>query len=132
MYPKKLAMFMAAGALAMFLGSHSAQAQVIPPADSDGDTFTDDVDQCLISDLSLTVVVGGTCDTGIVNTINSTGCSLADLVTEIVDTCADGAKNHGKFVSCVSHETNFLKRARTITGKQKGKIQKCAAHSDIP
>jgi hypothetical protein len=120
-------MFMAAGALAVFLGSHSAGAQVL---DSDGDGFADDVDQCLISNLSPTVLVGDTCDTGIVNTVNSMGCSLADLVDEIVDTC-DGAKNHGQFVKCVSHETNFLKRARTITGKQKGKIQSCAARSDI-
>jgi hypothetical protein len=40
--------------------------------------------------------------------------------------------NHGQFVSCVSHMTNDLKKAGTITGQQKGAIQSCAAQADIP
>jgi hypothetical protein len=45
----------------------------------------------------------------------------------MIDTCLEDASNHGQFASCVTHETNILKRAKTITGKQKGKIQSIVA-----
>jgi hypothetical protein len=54
-------------------------------------------------------------------------CTFADLVGEMIETCLADAKNHGRFVRCVSHETNILKRAKTITGKQKGKVQSLVA-----
>jgi len=115
--------------MAVFLGASSARAQVLPP-DTDGDGFTDDIDECdnsITTLVSPTVIINGV-DTGIPNTEpNATGCTLADLITDIVDVCLDDAKNHGRFVSCVSHETNMLKRARTISGKQKGKIQSIVA-----
>ena len=44
--------------------------------------------------------------------------------------CADGAENHGEFVSCVSHLTNGLK-PRVLSGAEKGAIQSCAARSSI-
>jgi len=116
--------------MAFFLGASSAQAQVIVPLDSDGDGITDDLDECDLSITTLvspTVVINGV-DTGIQNTApNAVGCTLADLIDEMIDVCLDEAKNHGKFVSCVSHETNILKRAKTISGKQKGKIQSIVA-----
>ena len=91
--------------------------------DTDGDGVEDINDQCPTSDLSATVLINGV-NTGINNTeANPAGCTFADLVQEMIDTCLDDAKNHGQFVSCVSHETNILKRAKTITGQQKGKIQ---------
>ena len=129
MYSSKLRRFLAVSVIAIFLGATSLHAQVVTPPviiDSDGDGIADDVDDC---DLSLTTLVSPTIvingvDTGIQNTAaNATGCTLADQIEEMIDGCLDGAKNHGKFVSCVSHETNILKRARTISGKQKGKIQ---------
>jgi len=127
MYSKKVARFIAASVVAIFLGATSASAQVIVPLDTDGDGITDDIDECPGSDLSQTVSINGV-DTGIRNTsANAVGCTLADLIQDIVDVCADGAKNHGKFVSCVSHETNILKRAKTISGQQKGKIQSIVA-----
>ena len=133
MFSKKLSLFIAATGMALFLGAISVNAQVTPPppADTDNDGITDDVDQCPTSNLAPTVLIES-CDTGIVNTVNSMGCTLADLIDDIIDECSDGAKNHGKFVSCVAHETNMLKRAKTISGKQKGKIQSCAAHSSLP
>ena len=127
MYSKKVARFIAASVVTIFLGATSASAQVIVPLDTDGDGITDDIDECSGSDLSQTVIINGV-DTGIPNTsANAVGCTLADLIQDIVDMCADGAKNHGKFVSCVSHETNILKRAKTISGQQKGKIQSIVA-----
>jgi hypothetical protein len=96
-------------------------------ADSDGDGVLDDDDACPNSDPSPTVVIDG-CDTRVENQLSEDGCTLFDLITQ----CAGGAVNHGEFVSCVAHLTNDLKRDGMITGKEKGKIQKCAAKADIP
>jgi hypothetical protein len=126
---------LAVGVMALFLGATSVRAQSVPPpvTDTDGDGVPDDVDECPNTDLSATTVVIDGVDTGISNTsVNAVGCTLADLINEIVDMCAATAKNHGKFVSCVSHETNILKRAKTISGKQKGKIQSIVARLPLP
>ena len=133
MQSKKVTQFVAVSAIALFLGANSvvhAQSAPLVPLDSDGDTYADDVDECdasILPAISPTIVINGV-DTGIRNTeANATGCTLADQIEETIDVCLDGAKNHGKFVSCVSHEMNILKRAKTITGKQKGKIQSIVA-----
>jgi len=114
----------AALVLGLFL-SQPAGAQVPPPVDTDLDGVTDDVDECDTSDLSATVIID-TCDSGVPNTLFSTGCTISDLISE----CEVGARNHGKYVSCVSRVTNGLKKSKVITGKQKGAIQSCAAQSD--
>lgn len=128
MYSKKVKRFIAVGTMALFLGGASAvHAQVPLFVDSDGDGVQDADDQCPGSDLSATVFINEV-NTGIANTgANPAGCTFADLVQEMIETCLDDARNHGQFVSCVSHETNILKRAKTITGKQKGKIQSIVA-----
>jgi hypothetical protein len=124
----KIGRFLAVGVMVFSLGATSVLAQVQPPiVDTDGDGIQDVDDQCPTSDLSPTVIINGV-DTGIQNTgANPAGCTFADLVTEMIETCLADAKNHGQFVRCVSHETNILKRAKTITGKQKGKIQSIVA-----
>ena len=99
-------------------------------ADDDGDSIVNKDDECPTTDaaaLGLDLVIDTCTATGVVNTISANGCSLSDVIME----CADGAKNHGKFVSCVAHLSNDLKKAKVISGKQKGKIQSCAARSDI-
>jgi hypothetical protein len=96
-------------------------------ADSDGDGVLDYNDACPDSDTSPTVVIGS-CDTGVENQLLEDGCTLFDLIAQ----CVVGAVNHGEFVSRVAHLTNDLKRDGIITGKEKGKIQKCAAKADIP
>ena len=129
MYSKKMKGFIAVSTMALFLGGAPAMRAQVPPLiiDTDGDGVQDADDQCPNSDLSATVLINGV-NTGIANTgANPAGCTFADLVQEMIDTCLDDAKNHGQFVSCVSHETNILKRAKTITGKQKGKIQSIVA-----
>ena len=55
----------------------------------------------------------------------SNGCTTSDLIAQL----ADGAKNHGQFVSGVAHLTNDLKGAGLITGAEKGAIQSAAAHA---
>jgi hypothetical protein len=61
------------------------------------------------------------------NTVFPDGCRTSDKVAR----CADGARNHGGFVSCVAQLGNDLKKAGIITGDQKGSLQSCAAGSSI-
>jgi hypothetical protein len=98
-------------------------------ADDDGDGIVYKDDECPNTDAAAlgTDLVIDQCTTGVVNTLSPNGCSLEDLIME----CAEGAKNHGKFVSCVARLTNGLKRQKIISGAQKGNIQSCAAQSDI-
>jgi hypothetical protein len=96
-------------------------------ADTDGDGISDDMDQCADSDLDATVIIAG-CDSGVTNTLFDDGCTMSDHIAQ----CATGAKNHGKFVSCVTKLTNYWKHQRMISGKEKGAVQSCAAKSDIP
>jgi len=96
-----------------------------PDADVDG--VPDDTDCEPNSDLSPTVVVGG-CNSGVPNTFFTSGCTISDQIQK----CALGARNHGGFVSCVAHLTNDLKKAGIISGAQKGAIQSCAARASIP
>jgi len=95
--------------------------------DTDGDGIPDNVDNCPESNLEQTIIIVG-CDSGVKNLLFEDGCTMSDLIAE----CADGAKNHGKFVSCVSHLTNDWKKRKLISGKEKGAIQSCAAQADIP
>jgi hypothetical protein len=95
-------------------------------ADTDGDGVPDYEDECPDSDLSETVIIDGY-HSGVGNILVDNGCSISDLI----DQCADGAENHGEFVSCVSGVTNGLKASGYISGKEKGKIQSCAARANI-
>ncbi|MEE8154669.1 MAG: hypothetical protein V3T53_06875 [Phycisphaerales bacterium] len=62
------------------------------------------------------------------NMLFDDGCTMADLIAE----CADGASNHGGFVSCVAQFTNEWQQQGIISGQEKGAIQSCAAQADIP
>lgn len=100
---------------------------VIGRFDTDGDGIPDDQDACPASDTTPTVIIDG-CDSGVANTFPEQGCTISDKIGQ----CAEGAQDHGKFVSCVAKLTNDLKKAGIITGQQKGAIQSCAAQADIP
>lgn len=73
-----------------------------------------------------TIVIDG-CDTDVDDRVHN-----GRYISVWIDECAVAAKNHGKFVSCVAKLSNELKKAGVITGKEKGAIQSCAAHADIP
>ena len=94
---------------------------------SDQDGVPDGRDQCLGSDPSPSIVIDG-CDSGVPNTVFSNGCRISDSIED----CASGARNHGGFVSCVASLTNALKSSGLISGRQKGAIQSCAAKSSLP
>lgn len=100
---------------------------VIGQFDTDGDGIPDDQDACPASDTTPTIIIDG-CDSGVTNLFPEEGCTISDEIAE----CAEGAKNHGKFVSCVAKLTNDLKKDGIITGQQKGAIQSCAAQAAIP
>jgi len=89
-----------------------------PDADLDG--VVDSLDQCPGSDLRATVNIGS-CNSGVPNTLFTTGCTISDLIRG----CSVGARNHGAFASCVSHLTNDLRNGGIISGAQKGAIQSC-------
>jgi hypothetical protein len=102
-------------------------AQSIQACTPPEDYVENNHDSCPDSNLEKTITMEG-CDSGVGNQLFEDGCTMSDLIAE----CAEGAKNHGKFVSRVSHLTNDWKKAGLISGKDKGKIQKCAAKADIP
>lgn len=58
---------------------------------------------------------------------------LADgsLFSESVQACAVDSSNHGGFVSCVAALGTQSMRAGSITGRQRGAIQSCAARSSF-
>jgi len=84
-------------------------------------------DECDISDLSLTAVIDG-CDSGVANHLFDDGCTMADRIAA----CAADADNHGAFVGCVGELTNIWMRDEIITSRDKGPIQRCAAHANLP
>ncbi|MFC1591318.1 hypothetical protein ACFL43_02215 [Thermodesulfobacteriota bacterium] len=95
--------------------------------DADGDGLGDACDACPESDTGETIVIDG-CDSAVANQAFDGGCRMADKMMQ----CADGAKNHGKFVSCVAHLTNDWKKSSLITGDDKEAVQGCAGEADIP
>ena len=99
----------------------------VAPGDGDGDGISDDGDQCPDSNADTTVIIGS-CDSGVENDLFDTGCKMSDHIAQ----CAAGAKNHGKFVSCVAILTNGWMKAKLISGREKGLIQRCAAIAAIP
>jgi len=96
-------------------------------ADADLDGVADGVDCEANSDMTSTVSVGG-CDSGVPNTLFSTGCTISDLIRHI----AAGSSNHGNFVSGVALLTNDLRAQGLITAAQKAAIQRCAAAASLP
>jgi putative hemolysin len=95
--------------------------------DSDKDSVPDYLDECPKSILELNTTIDG-CNSGVKNVQVNNGCTMSDLIVQ----CANSAKNHGKFISCVSDLTNSWLKAGLINGKEKGDIQSCAAKAKNP
>src|SRR5258708_40153686 len=93
--------------------------------DEDNDGVADSADQCHASNLKTGDVMIGSCDTSVANELFSDGCTVKDLVNN----AASSAKNHGDFVSSVSHLGNSLRDAGLISGTQKGALESCAAQA---
>ena len=98
--------------------------------DTDGDGVGDDADLIDSSILTPTVIIQGT-DSGVANTVNSSGISLADLILYADFNCGEDAKNHGSYVSCMAKYLNTLKKSGIITDEEKKALQKAAAQSEV-
>ena len=96
-----------------------------PDADLDGKA--DSLDCEPNSDLRATVNVQS-CDSGVPNTLFSSGCTISDLISHI----AANSSNHGKFVSQTAKTMNFLVNQGTITNAQKDAIMSCVGASSLP
>jgi len=91
-----------------------------PNWDDDNDFYVESIEGVV------EVVIDG-CRTGVYDHVY-----LGSTITELIAGCADQARNHGQFVRCVAHLAGGLKRAGIVSGREKGRIQRCAARADIP
>ncbi len=96
--------------------------------DDDNDGVPDVADACRLSAPTPATVVVDSCDTGVADLILPTGCSITESILGI----AGGARNHGQFVSGVTHLTNELRKDGLIANKDKPAITRCAAWANIP
>ncbi|ROL56388.1 hypothetical protein D9V84_08100 [Bacteroidetes/Chlorobi group bacterium Naka2016] len=53
-------------------------------------------------------------------------------INQKIQDCINNSRNHGDFVSCMAHLTNWLLKNGYITNKEKGIIMNIAARADIP
>lgn len=82
-------------------------------------------DACPDSDTRDTVIIDGQ-DTGVQNADTGDGCTISDLIA------ADAAyASHGAFVEHVDAVTDQLMADGAISGREKGRIMRTAARSDI-
>jgi hypothetical protein len=96
--------------------------------DSDNDGIPDEEEEvCAVSNFEYSVTIDG-CDTTVENQLFDTGCTMSDLIAE----CAANAKNHGRFVFCVTRRTLEWKKDNLLTFRNMGSIIRCAARADLP
>jgi hypothetical protein len=93
-----------------------------PDADNDG--LADDRDACVKSNLSPTVVAAGV-NTGVGNVLFTSGCTMADYI----GIAAVNARNHGDYVSDVTHLVNAWRDAGLIDNGDRDAIHAAAVHS---
>lgn len=99
--------------------------------DFDGDGVPDNEDECPDSDLSSDIFVLGE-SSGVENLIHANGCTLADIVSLVIDDClADSPKNHGQFTRCVAQSLEALVADGWITEEQKDAFQALVAQSNV-
>ena len=96
-----------------------------PDADLDG--VADGTDCEPNSNLAATVVIDG-CDSGVPNTLFTSGCTISDLIAHI----AASSRNHGQFVGGVAQLSGALVNQGLITDAQKDSIMSCAAGANLP
>jgi hypothetical protein len=93
-------------------------------ADADLDGVADQTDCNPQSDLTATIVIGGT-DTNVPNTLFSSGCTISDLIAEIRATTS----NQGQFLAGVAMLMNSLVNSGLITQAQMDTVMAAVAHA---
>ncbi len=121
------------GDASIVLDDNGNGVTIFQDPDSDVDGVPDSSDLYPNSDLRSTVWVGN-CDSDVPNVINEAlvdenGCSLADLVGEIISNAALSAKNHGQFVSEAAKALKEFVDQGLLTSAQRGALVSCIASS---
>lgn len=105
------------------------QGDVCDP-DVDGDGVPNEADLCDASDLRDIVIIDG-CETGVINRVNAQGCSLMDIISELIAASSVNARNHGQFVQQMAHGFNELEKEGALTSGEKGLLQTCVGGSSV-
>lgn len=96
--------------------------------DADGDGCLDEDDPFVNSNMDEFINIDG-CDTGIENKLTENcGVMMADLIGEAMAT----SKNHGEFVSEITHYANKWVEEGLIDTNEKSAIISCASKADKP
>jgi len=95
-----------------------------PEFDADGDGFLDICDACPESDTEQTLRIDG-CDTGITNTAEPVGCTLADQLSATCPFRVD-VNGRGDFVSCATRMANAWRHDGRISSDDGGRLVACA------
>jgi hypothetical protein len=114
--------------------TYSTVITIAPPdTDSDHDGVSDCNDHCPDSVITPTVLVGE-CDSGVPNTIDENGCSLADKLglSEALAGAAAGAKNHGLFVKAMGAYLTLQVTTGVIDWEQRAAIMTCVGSAKLP
>jgi len=81
--------------------------------------------------LSTIVIIdknGSVFETSIQDKVLSDGKTISQKIQE----CINNSRNHGDFVSCMAHLTNWLMKNGYITNKEKGILMNIAARANLP
>ena len=102
------------------------------PVDTDGDGIPDNEDACNDSDLRQNVFIGGI-NSGVKNRMLTSpkGCTLADLINELVVNALVDASNGGEFQSSFVFGIKSLKSDGTISGSEAGALKSTAAKAPL-
>ncbi len=125
--PRKLSLILRLFSMRNFSNSRSERRSCEADFDLDLDGFIDDCDACLDSDLAKLIVVEE-CPTGVPNELLDDGCTMNDVLSE----CSVGAHSHGELTACVARHANEWRRQGLLSGKDVGRIVRCAAASNDP
>ncbi len=99
----------------------------------DLDNYRSDLPKIMLPPLQPTTIViidkyGNRFDTGVSDKILEDGSTISQKIQD----CVNNSKNHGDFVSCMAHLTNWLLKKGYITNKEKGIIMNISARANIP
>jgi predicted extracellular nuclease len=96
--------------------------------DDDNDGIDDAADACQLSAAPPLFVSIDACTTEAPDVILPTGCSITDTIALM----ADGARNHGQFVSQVTHLGTELRKDGVFSNTDRSSLVRCAAWANVP
>ena len=97
-------------------------------ADDDNDGVEDASDACQLSAPLAMFVTIDACTTEVPDAMLITGCSINETIAKLAET----ARNHGQFVSGVTHLANHLRNEELFDNRGRAAIVQCAAWANVP